>query len=314
MNFTLKQLRYVEATGRLGSIANAATELNISQSSITAAIGALESQIGFDLFVRTPAKGISVTPAGRETLGLIRGFITQTRHFETELLSVGDHATGAVRVSCYATAAPSFLPPILKTFKASYPDTSITLLEGNMDATMGYLVNGEADIAFTYDMTVQDGHTFIPLFSAPPYALLSVDDPLAQKAVVSLNELADLPMVMLDLPHTKSYFSKLFEPFGLQPNIVHSTRSAEIVRALVAGGHGFSILNIIPPDYRRNDSRFRAVPIGDEVTTPIFGMVTLSGMRQPSIVQSFIDQCVKLKRAGTFDNIVVPLRSNSTTK
>ena len=47
MNFTLKQLRYVEATGRLGSIANAATELNISQSSISAAIGALESQIRF---------------------------------------------------------------------------------------------------------------------------------------------------------------------------------------------------------------------------------------------------------------------------
>ncbi|MFT7593794.1 MAG: DNA-binding transcriptional LysR family regulator [Paracoccaceae bacterium] len=43
----MKQLRYVEATGRLGSIANAAVEINISQSSITAAIGALESQVGF---------------------------------------------------------------------------------------------------------------------------------------------------------------------------------------------------------------------------------------------------------------------------
>jgi len=46
MHFTLKQLKYIEATGRLGSIANAATELHISQSSITAAIGAFERQIG----------------------------------------------------------------------------------------------------------------------------------------------------------------------------------------------------------------------------------------------------------------------------
>ena len=139
MNFTLKQLRYVESTGRLGSIANAAMELNISQSSITAAIGALESQIGFDLFVRTPAKGISVTPAGREALRLIRGFIVQSRHFETEMMSVGGDASGSVRVSCYATAAPSFLPPILKKFRASHPTTSITLLEGNMEATLVYL-------------------------------------------------------------------------------------------------------------------------------------------------------------------------------
>ena len=43
LNFTLKQLRYVAAAGREGSIANVATSLNISQSSITAAIDALEA-------------------------------------------------------------------------------------------------------------------------------------------------------------------------------------------------------------------------------------------------------------------------------
>ena len=50
LNFTLKQLKYVEATGRLGSIAKAVSNLNLSQSSITAAINSLESEIGFDLF------------------------------------------------------------------------------------------------------------------------------------------------------------------------------------------------------------------------------------------------------------------------
>ena len=43
LNFTLKQLRYVEAAGRLGSIGSAATKLNTSQSSITAAIDVLEA-------------------------------------------------------------------------------------------------------------------------------------------------------------------------------------------------------------------------------------------------------------------------------
>jgi len=50
LNFTLKQLKYFEATGRLGSIAKAVSNLNLSQSSITAAINSLESEIGFDLF------------------------------------------------------------------------------------------------------------------------------------------------------------------------------------------------------------------------------------------------------------------------
>lgn len=305
MNFTLKQLRYVEATGRLGSIANAANELNISQSSITAAIGAFEGQIGFDLFVRTPAKGISVTPAGLETLKLIRSFITQSRQFEAEVIAIGGDATGSVRISCYATAAPSFLPPILKNFKSIYPNTSITLLEGNMDTIMEFLKNGEADVAFTYQEMVEDRQDFTPLFAAPPYALLAADDPLAQGKSVSLADLADKPMIMLDLPRTKEYFTGMFEKAGLKPNLVHSTRSTEIVRALVSGGHGFSLLNICPPDYRGDDTRFRALPIRDEAKVPVFGIVTLSGMRQPSIVSAFIDQCIDLKTAGVFEEITI---------
>jgi DNA-binding transcriptional LysR family regulator len=305
VNFTLKQLRYIEATGRLGAIAKAANELNISQSSITAAIGALESQIGFDLFVRTPAKGIQITPAGHETLKLIRSFITQSHHFEAEMIAIGGNATGSVRISCYATAAPSFLPPILKNFKTNYPNTSIKLLEGNMEATMGYLNNGEADVAFTYEEMLEDRQDFTPLFSAPPYALMAADDPLAQGTSVSLVDLAERPMIMLDLPRTNAYFTSMFSALGLKPNLAHSTRSVEIVRALVSSGHGYSILNIFPPNYNVDDTRFRALPIRDEVNAPVFGIVTLAGTTQPSIVKAFIEQCVDLKKAGVFDQIVV---------
>ncbi|MGH1576581.1 LysR family transcriptional regulator [Planktotalea sp.] len=314
MNFTLKQLRYVEASGRLGSIANAATELNISQSSITAAIGALESQLGFDLFKRTPAKGIRVTPAGQKALRLIRAFIIQSRHFETEMISIGGATTGNLRVSCYATAAPSFLPPILKSFKVSHPSTSITLLEGNMEATLAYLVNGEADLAFAYDLMTDTRHDFTPLFGAPPHALLAADDPLTKNESVSLFELIDRPMVMLDLPRTRDYFSSIFEPLGLQPNVAHSTRSAEIVRALVSGGHGYSIMNICPPGYRHADSPVCAMPIRDGLQVPVFGIMTPSGLRQPNIVQAFIDQCVGLAAKGSFDEIIVKQPDSSTTK
>lgn len=305
LNFTLKQLRYIEATGRLGSIAKAASELSISQSSITAAIDALEAEMGYDLFVRTPAKGIRTTPAGAETLALVRRFMDQSRHFESEMKSVGGTTTGSVRIACYATAAPSFLPPILKSFTKSHPGISIKLLEGNMEATMAYLANGEADLAFTYDEVVEPKQRFSPLFGAPPYALLPADDPLATANSVSFIDLAARPMVMLDLPRTRDYFVSMFEYHGLKANIVHSTRSAEITRALVAAGYGYSILNILPPDYRDNDTRFRVLPISDKIHTPIFGIATQAATRQPRMVQSFIDQCVSLAQDGTFDKIVV---------
>ena len=305
MNFTLKQLRYVEAAGRRGSIAKAAGELAISQSSITAAIDALETSLGFDLFVRTPAKGIRATPAGDEALHLIRTFIHQARHFETELQSVGGDASGHVRIACYATAAPAVLPPILQNITENFPGMSVQVLEGNLVTILDYLNDGKADLVFTYDEGMLDNHNFVELFAAPPYALINLDDPLSQQPSVSFAELSQRPMVLLDLPRAREYFLGMFDRRGLKPQISHTTRSAEIARALVAGGFGYCILNIRPPDYFGNNLRYRAIPISDAPRAQRFGIATLADTREPKIVRAFIESCRKLQRDGAFDTLTV---------
>ena len=139
LNFTLKQLSYVAAAGREGSITNAATSLNISQSSITAAIDALEAGLGYDLFLRSPAKGIDPTSAGLQTLKLIRSYLEQTLHFEADLMSVGGAETGRVKLACYSTAAPSFLPPVLQAITKRFPSLSLRMLEGHMEMIINCL-------------------------------------------------------------------------------------------------------------------------------------------------------------------------------
>ncbi|MHA6263087.1 LysR substrate-binding domain-containing protein [Arenibacterium sp. CAU 1754] len=305
MNFTLKQLIYVEAAGRLGSIANAARELLISQSSITAAIDALESSLAYDLFVRAPAKGIQTTPAGEEALHLIRTFIHQARHFETELQSVGGDTSGHVRIACYSTAAPAFLPPILHNITENFPGMSVQVLEGNLSSVVEFLKDGKADLVFTYQDGLPENLKFQSLFKAPPYALIGLDDPLAQQRSVSFAELAERPMVLLDLPRTRDYFIGMFQRRELRPNIAHTTRSAEIARALVAGGFGYSILNIRPPEYYEEKIRYRAVPISDSPKAQNFGIATLGGTREPRIVRAFIESCEKLQRDGAFDALTV---------
>ena len=305
LNFTLKQLRYVESAGRLKSIAKAAAELSISQSSITAAIDSLETWLDYDLFVRTPAKGIQPTPAGVDALALIRKLIDEARQFDAELQSVGGDAAGLVRIGCYATAAPAFLPPILRSIKETFPQMSVQILEGNMQAIVEFLDEGKADLAFTYPGVLHANHDFLPLFEPPPFALISTDDPMSARDSVTLNELADKPMVLLDLPHTRDYFVGMFNQCGCTPQIAHSTRSAEIARALVSGGFGYTILNIRPQPYQDDNARYRAVPISGNPYVEWFGIATISDVRRPKIVQTFMDNCIALQRAGAFDALAV---------
>lgn len=304
-NYTLKQLRYVETAGRLGSITRAAEELNISQSSITAAIDFLEQSLDYDLFVRTPAKGIQPTPSGAEALRLIRNLIDQTRHFDSEMRSVGSDAHGLVRIGCYATAAPSFLPPILDAITQQFPGISIKLLEGHMARMVEFLVTGEADLAFTYADALDARFDFLPLFEAPFYALVAHSDPIAQQDSVGLADLAVRPMVMLDLPLARDVFVRLFERNGLTCSIAHTSRSAEICRTLVASGFGFSILNILPPGYATEAMPYRALPIRDAGTGPVFGVATLAVVRQPKTVRAFLRSCLQLREAGAYDHITI---------
>ncbi len=305
MNFTLKQLRYIEAAGRLGSISRAAKEQSISQSSITAAIDSLETELGYSLFVRTPAKGIQTTPSGLESLHLIRNFIDQSKHFEGEIKSIGSETTGSIRIGCYATAAPAFLPPVLKTFTNKYPGISIKLLEGNMQTIREFLEDGIADLIFTYGLASDNRQDFVVLFTAPPFALITVEDPLAEQGSVSLAQLSERPMVILDLPMTRSYFVDLFRQRGLEPKIAHSTRSSEIARALVVGGFGYSILNIRPTDYVEGQSGYVVLPISDTLRVQSFGLATLSTVYRPRIVESFVRHCKELRDSGVFEKVVV---------
>jgi DNA-binding transcriptional LysR family regulator len=303
MNFTLKQLRYVEAAGRCGSITNAAEMLSISQSSITAAIDALEQALGFDLFIRMPAKGIQPTPSGMDALSHIRSYLEQTNHLDSDLRSIGGQPVGALRLACYVTTAPHVLPLMLKGFVRDHPGVRVDLAEGDMVSVVEQLLAGGVDLACTYNNKLPEQVSFTPLFSAPPYAIISAEDSLAKKSSVTLAELAERPMIVLDLPFGRDYYTDLFYSRGLRPTAAYSTRSSEIVRALAAGGFGFSVLNIRARE--TGAPEYACLPIRDPTPEIEFGIVSIAGVRHPRIVRAFLDHCAQLSSAGVFDELTV---------
>ncbi len=305
MHFTLKQLRYVEAAGRTGSIARAADELNISQSSITAAIDALETELNFDLFMRIPAKGIHPTPLGHEVLKLIAHHLEDVRVLESELSALAGDPVGTLRLACYDTAAPYVLPPLLKEFARRYPGVRISVQEGNMDEIRRFLSDGSADLALTYRRALPDQTGFVGLFRARPYALLPIEHPLAREPAVSLAALCALPMIMLDLPHAREYYLSLFSDEGLEPQVAHSTKTAEMARALVAGGFGFTILNIRDPGNFEAVSGSAARPIRDDVEAPFFGIAQHPGRRRPRIIDRFISTAQDLSEKGSYRELTL---------
>jgi DNA-binding transcriptional LysR family regulator len=305
MRFTLKQLRYFDAALRVGSIARAADEMNISQSSITAAIDLIEQSIGTDLFRRIPAKGIVPTRTGTAVGERIAAFLEQARVFESDVMSLAGDPTGTLRLACYAPAAPYVLPPLLRRIAENYPDIRIDLMEGDLGSINAMLQNGTVDVALTYRRVLAPVLAFTPLFRARPWALLPMNSPLVNRRSVTIRDLADQPMIALELAGAMDYFRGLFAAEGLAPRIVHSTKSSSVLRGLVAAQFGYSILNICGPNDREGRSGFTALPIAGDVDAPLFGVACAAAHQRSAIVGAVIRISEEISAEGRMNHLLM---------
>lgn len=61
---------------------------------------------------------------------------------------------------------------------------------------------------------------------------------LAGQTQIRLDDLPDETFIVHDLPHSREYFAPVFGAAGVDPIVGHRTSSFELVRGLVANGHG----------------------------------------------------------------------------
>lgn len=263
---TLTQLRYFVKAATHSSMTKAADELHIAQSAVSAAISQLEAQIGTQLFIRHRARGLALTAAGEEMLRDTRALLAHLDEVLDGASGHVDQVRGTVRLACFLTLAPFVLPRLLSDLGQAYPELEVDVVEIAADEMPAVLRNGTAELALTYDFGHSGGLDTETLAVAAPYVALASDHRLAGRRSIRLAELADEPMVLLDLPESRDYFEAILAKAGVTPNIRYRSASYETVRGLVARGHGFSILNQVPAhDETYSGGAVTAVAIRDEL-------------------------------------------------
>ncbi|MGI6211402.1 MAG: LysR family transcriptional regulator [Anaerovoracaceae bacterium] len=267
MNLTLQQLKYVVAVAEAGSINQAAEKLFISQPSLSAAIQAIEKNVGRMLFKRSP-RGMQLTADGAEFLGYARQVLQQMDMLEDNYRS-DQKARKRFSVSTqhYTFAANAFVELVKH---ANYSNYEFSLIEGrtseiienvhNMKSELGIIYLSDFNESVIRKLLSDDGLTFTSLFTAAPHVFLCRTHPLADRAMVTLDDLDEYPYITYDQGIDNSfYFSEeLLSTRQVEKHIIVSDRAA-VVNFLI-GLDAYTISTGVFPAYLHGDDII-AVPL-----------------------------------------------------
>ncbi|WGS52719.1 LysR family transcriptional regulator [Paraburkholderia sp. D15] len=292
LRYSLRQLRYFVVTAEALSFTAAAKRLHISQPSISTALADLEESFGVQLFIRHHASGLSLTQAGRDLLGHARNLLKNAEDLQSAAKEMDGGMTGTIALGCLVSLAPPLMPGIISRFVQEHAGIAFRTVEAHQDTLLNGLHDGSLDIALTYSLDIAENITFTPLLSLPPYVILPRTHRLARARKVSLEELLPEPYVMLDLPHSREYFSALFDAVGSRPVAAFRSSQPEVVRGMVANGLGYSILNFPLKSNRTVDGEdFVIKRFKDDVNATTLGIAQSNAMKPRQVVTRFSAFC-----------------------
>ena len=197
---SLRQLRYLVALADRLNFRAAAEACFVTQSTLSAGIQELESQLGAQLLerdrrsVRLTAVGERVTERARRLLAEA-GDLVETVRASREPLS-GDFSLGAI-----PTIAPFLLPRVLPLLREEYPALKLFLREDLTGRLLERLRSGELDaalLALPYDT----GELEIrELFRDEFWFVARSGDPLAKLKAVAIERLDVDEVILLEEGH-----------------------------------------------------------------------------------------------------------------
>lgn len=267
---TLQQLKYVVTVAETGTITEAAGKLYISQPSLTNAIHELEREMQIVIFNRTN-KGISLSKEGDIFLGYARQVLEQAEILEDKYKGEGSGKKQfCVSTQHYSFAVNAFVDLIKKYGQEEY-DFSLRetqtyeIIEdvAKMRSEIGILFLNDFNEKVITKILKSNELEFHDLFVAKPHVFISRRHPLADRQIITNEELESYPYLSFEQgEHNSFYFSEeIFSASERKKNI--RVRDRATLFNLLIGLNGYTVCSGVI-DKKLNGKDIIAVPLTDE--------------------------------------------------
>ena len=236
----ISQLRTLVAVADHSNFSEAALQLEISQSAVSHAIAALETELGVILFHRG-RNGADLTSVGEQLISPARQVLDLLQKMATEANRAKGLKGGNVRLVAFRSAASHILPALIAQFRRQFPLIKVSIIDVDEHFEIeSMLRSGQGDIGIV-DLPCSEEFETWEIYEDEYVVLLSRDLKLNQTRL-TWKQLATYPLIVSVKNSCSLKIRKYLERSPETLNIAYEIREDSTLVGMAMQGLGAAIL------------------------------------------------------------------------
>jgi DNA-binding transcriptional LysR family regulator len=217
---TLTQLNAFLAVVRHGSVTAAAQELFVTQPSVSAAVAALERELGVELTERA-GRSVRPTPAGEAYAGYAAHVVGLLAEGADAAARAASEAQRRLRLAAVLTAGEFLMPALIQSFREHRPDLDVSLGVANRREVFRSLAAHEVDVVVSGRAPDEADFESVAFADNDFVLVTAPGDPLARRVRVPETELAERPWLVREVGSgTRRLCEEYLAALEVQPTLL----------------------------------------------------------------------------------------------
>ncbi|TQV78697.1 hydrogen peroxide-inducible genes activator [Exilibacterium tricleocarpae] len=271
---SLKQLKYLCAVAEHRHFGHAAKACHVSQSTLSAGIQELESQLSAGLIERNN-KQVMMTPLGEDICSQAQRILLAVDDLMASCEVRSAPLSGSLRLGVIPTIAPYILPKLLNRLRRSYPRLRVFIREEMSRPLTDALQNGELDVLLLALPFPANGVEVMPLFDDPFVLAAPRGHPLTAASSVPIEALRGSELLLLEDGHCLR--DHALDACKLNPRdlrVPYQATSLTTIVQMVANGIGITLLPQMAVDAKiLHGTRIQTRPFAEQEITRHIGLM-----------------------------------------
>ena len=280
-------LRYFSVLAEELHFGRAADRLAITQPPLSAAIKALEYEVGTALMLRN-SKRVELTLAGKAFLSEVRQILERIDRAKEVVASVTEGQQGRLDIGLSPSLIYRDVLTIVDQFGSTMPRVDIVLHEMPLAEQIDRLLQGSLNAGFTNGAAPPPRLQAIRLVDDQFGVCLPEDHEFARRRSIGLRSLANEQFIIFAREIGQANHANvvtMFSRAGIDPKTVHQVRGWLSSMSLVSKGHGVAIVPLSMA--KAHLGGVRVIPLSDPATTAP-AMLTWNPTRMSAPLQQFL--------------------------